>query len=117
MDDYALVLNAGSSSLKFCVFQRPAGQASPMEAPGPLEGIGTPPHRSTKGSDGQRIADQDVPARDGHEAVDALAAWLRSKYGGAHVVGVGHRVVHGGARFTGPTILNPQVLAELRELV
>ena len=55
--------------------------------------------------------------RDGREAVDALAAWLRSKYGGSRVLGVGHRVVHGGARFSGPTIVNPQVLAELRELV
>ena len=43
--------------------------------------------------------------------------WLRSKYGGSRVVGVGHRVVHGGARFTGPTVVNPEVLAALRELV
>ena len=58
-----------------------------------------------------------MPCRDGREAIDALALWLRSKYGGSRVVGVGHRVVHGGARFTGPTVVNPEVLAALRELV
>ncbi len=40
---------------------------------------------------------RDVPA-----ALDALAGWLRARYGGARVLGVGHRVVHGGAKFAGP---------------
>jgi acetate kinase len=55
--------------------------------------------------------------RDGRGALDALAGWLREHYGGARVLGVGHRVVHGGARFTGPTVVTPQVLEELRQLV
>ena len=117
MDDYALVLNAGSSSLKFCVFQRPAGRALAPGGAGQVEGIGSSPRLSAKGEKGEVLANQDVPVRDGRDAVDALAGWLRSKYGGARVVGVGHRVVHGGARFTGPTVLNPQVLAELRDLI
>jgi acetate kinase len=117
MDDYALVLNAGSSSLKFCVFQRPAGETWRLEARGLIEGIGTSPRLSVKNANGETLAKQDVPVRDGREAVESLAAWLRSKYGGARVLGVGHRVVHGGPRFKGPTILNPQVLAELRELI
>jgi acetate kinase len=116
-DDYALVLNAGSSSLKFCVFQRPPGASWRLEARGQIEGIGTAPRLSAKGEKGERLADQDVPVRDGSEAVEALAVWLRSRYGGSRVVGVGHRVVHGGARFAGPTIINPQVLAELRDLI
>ena len=117
MDDYALVLNAGSSSLKFCVFQRPPGEGWRLEARGQIEGIGTSPRLSVKDANGESLAKQDVSVRDGREAVNALAAWLRSKYGGARVVGVGHRVVHGGARFKGPTILSPQVLEELRELI
>ena len=67
--------------------------------------------------EGESLANQDISVRDGREAVDALAAWLRSKYGGSRVLGVGHRVVHGGSKFKGPTILNPQILAELRALV
>jgi len=117
MDDYALVLNAGSSSLKFCVFQRPVGQAWRVEARGQIEGIGTSPRLSVKDANGESLANQEVAGRDGREAINALAVWLRSKYGGSRVVGVGHRVVHGGARFTGPTVVNPEVLAALRELV
>ena len=120
MDDYALVLNAGSSSLKFCVFQRPLGEGWRLEARGQIEGIGTSPRLSVKDPSGESMAKQDLDAaavRDGRQAVEALAGWLRSKYGGSRVLGVGHRVVHGGARFKGPTVLDRQVLAELKELV
>lgn len=117
MDDYALVLNAGSSSLKFCVFQRPAGESWHLAARGQIEGIGTSPRLSAKDADGESLANQDVAARDGKEALDALAGWLRTKYGGSRVLGVGHRVVHGGSRFKGPTILNADVMQELYKLV
>jgi acetate kinase len=118
MDDYALVLNAGSSSLKFCVFMRPGGESWRLEARGQIEGIGTTPRLRVKDTAGGRLADDKLEAvRNTGDAIGALAAWLRSRYGGSHVLGVGHRVVHGGARFTGPTIVNRQVLAELHELV
>lgn len=117
MDDYALVLNAGSSSLKFCVFERPPGESWHLEARGQVEGIGTSPRLSVKDASGQSLANQDVAVNDAHEALDALAGWLRSKYGGSRVLGVGHRVVHGGARFHGPTVLNAEVLRELYQLV
>lgn len=117
MNNYALVLNAGSSSLKFCLFERPAGEGWRMAARGQIEGIGTAPRLCVKDANGEKLADQDVSVGDGHEAVEALAAWLRSKYGGASVLGIGHRVVHGGSHFTGPTILNDRVLTELYDLV
>jgi acetate kinase len=117
MDDYALVLNAGSSSLKFCVFQRPATDAWRLTSRGQIEGIGTTPRLSVKDANDQSIAKQDVKVSDGNEAVEALAVWLRSHYGGARVLGVGHRVVHGGAQFRGPTIVNDQILEELRKLI
>lgn len=117
MDDYALVLNAGSSSLKFCVFERPAGEHWHLEARGQVEGIGTSPRLSVKDEKGESLANQDVVAHDGREALAALADWLRSKYGGARVLGVGHRVVHGGSRFKGPTVLNADVMRELYQLV
>ena len=117
MDDYALVLNAGSSSLKFCVFERSPGERWHLEARGQIEGIGTSPRLSVKDEQGESLAKQDVVAHDGREALAALADWLRSMYGGSRVLGVGHRVVHGGARFKGPTILNEEVLRELYQLV
>jgi len=117
MDDYALVLNAGSSSLKFCVFQRPTGREWRLASRGQIEGIGTSPRLSVKDEEGKSLAKQDVAVKDGSEAVAALAAWLRSNYGGARVLGVGHRVVHGGAQFKGPTIVRPDVVAELKQLI
>jgi acetate kinase len=118
MHDYALVLNAGSSSLKFCVFERPEPLESwRLAARGQIEGIGTSPRLRVKDDNDESLANQDVAACDGREALDVLAAWLRSKYGGSRVLGVGHRVVHGGARFKGPTIVDADVMRELYQLV
>jgi acetate kinase len=119
MDDYALVLNAGSSSLKFCVYRRSEAESWRLEARGQIEGIGTSPRLSAKGGAGERLADQplDARVRDGKGALEALAAWLRSRYGGARVLGVGHRVVHGGAGYAGPIVVTPKVLEELRALI
>ena len=119
MDDYAIVLNAGSSSLKFCVYRRPEVEAWRLEARGQIEGIGTSPRFSAKDARDQSLADDalDGAVGDGRTALDALAAWLRSQYGGARVLGVGHRVVHGGARYAGPTIVTPAVLEDLRQLI
>lgn len=118
MDDYALVLNAGSSSLKFCVFQRPSGQIWHLEARGQIEGIGTHPHISAKNGHGEKLIDStpDIEVTDGKDAIEALARWLRSKWGGSRVLGVGHRIVHGGAKFNGPTIVNARTLNELHKL-
>ncbi len=120
MDDYALVLNAGSSSLKFCVFERPQGERWRLEARGQIEGIGTSPRLTAKVDDGERPVSEEldqITVRDGNAAVNALAGWLRSRYGGSQVLGVGHRVVHGGAKFDRPTVVTPKVIAELKELV
>ena len=119
MDDYALVLNAGSSSLKFCVFQRPDGQSWRLEARGQVEGLGTAPRLSASDTNGRKLADEKLAAwvQSGRDAIDVLALWLRSNYGGSKVVGVGHRVVHGGANFTRPVVITKEVLAELHELV
>jgi len=117
MHDYALVLNAGSSSLKFCVFERPPLESWCLAARGQIEGIGTSPRLRVKDDNDESLANQDVAARDGREALDVLAGWLRSKYGGSRVLGVGHRVVHGGARFKGPTIVDAEVMRELYQLV
>jgi acetate kinase len=119
VDDYALVLNAGSSSLKFCVYRRPPDESWRLESRGQIEGIGTSPRLSVKDAAGARLADDklDASVRDGRGALEALASFLRSTYGGARVLGVGHRVVHGGPRFEGPVVVTQDVLAELRKLI
>lgn len=116
--EYALVLNAGSSSLKFCIFKRPPGASWAVEARGQIEGIGTSPRITVKNAGGAKIHDQKVDSavRDGRGAIDVLSRWLRSNYEGGRIVGVGHRVVHGGARFSRPTIVTQDVLTELKAL-
>src|SRR4029453_10006160 len=119
MDDYAVVLNAGSSSLKFCVYRRPEAEGWRLEARGQIGGVGGGPRLSPQDGGGGSLADVklDDSVHDGRTALDSLAAWLRSRYAGARVLGVGHRVVHGGALYAGPVVVTPQVLEELRRLV
>jgi acetate kinase len=119
MYDYALVLNAGSSSLKFCVFGRAETENWRMESRGQIEGIGTSPRILAKDRDGRILIDQKPEAQvsDGRDALNALSFWLQSTYKPARVLGVGHRVVHGGARYAAPTVVTSQVIAELRSLV
>jgi acetate kinase len=119
MDEYAVVINAGSSSLKFCVFRRPDGQPWLIETRGQIEGIGTAPRFTAKDGDGKGVLDRqlDTSVNDGRKALGAVADWLGERYGGSPVRGVGHRIVHGGAKYTGPTIVTPEVLADLRTLI
>jgi acetate kinase len=126
MDDYALVLNAGSSSLKFSVYRRPdtAGVESAgrgewrVGARGQVDGIGTSPRLTVSDGSGTRIANQPVPAASNAAgALDEVAVWLRSRYDRGRLLGVGHRVVHGGAKYARPTLVTPEVLEDLGTLV
>ena len=120
MGDYTIVLNAGSSSLKFSIYQRPHGAAWRLDVRGQIDGIGSSPRFSASDGSGGRLAGDrlDNSVGDARTALDFLAGWLRSRYGGrASVLGVGHRVVHGGALYAGPTIITPRVLDDLRALI
>jgi len=119
MDDYALVVNAGSSSLKFFVLVKPKKEWWQIASKGQIDGIGTAPHLKSKDAEGKVQVDRDLDSsvHDGKTAVTELADWLRSMYGGSHVSAVGHRVVHGGPKFSTAQIITPEVLDELRRLV
>ena len=120
MDDYAIVINAGSSSLKFCIFQRPHSGGWRLDSRGQIEGIGSSPRLRVSDGQGNRLADSQLDrhaVRDGSTALDAVATWLRSHYGQSRVLAVGHRVVHGGARFISPARITPEVVEELRALI
>jgi acetate kinase len=100
------------------MFQRQQGAAWQVGARGQIEGIGTAPRLTVKDEQGQKLIDDklDASVRDGRAAIDILAGWLRSRYQGGRIVGVGHRVVHGGPRFSKPTVVTREILAELKDL-
>jgi acetate kinase len=117
--DYALVLNAGSSSLKFSVFEQPHDGPWGLATRGQIEGIGTAPRLTAKNADGQTLVDEqpDGPVRDCREALESIVVWLRSRFGRANLLGVGHRVVHGGPHYNSPTVISPTVMEELHRLI
>jgi acetate kinase len=119
MNDYALVLNAGSSSLKFCVYERAMSSPWTLASRGQIDGIGSAPKFSARDAAGTVLAKETLAATvsDGASALESLAAWLRGRYAGARVLGVGHRVVHGGANYAAPVIVTPKVIDELRTLI
>jgi acetate kinase len=111
-DRRILTLNAGSSSLKFGLYAVP-GTGAPL-AVGQVEGIGGPTPRLTLNAG--RVQARDLAAPEAATQTDAMArVWdaVSSLLQGAVVAAVGHRIVHGGARFAAPMALDADVMAEL----
>jgi acetate kinase len=119
VEEFALVLNSGSSSLKFAMFRAAAGRDWPLAARGNVEGIGTSPTMSARDGAGDAMPTPKLAGgvRDADAALEHVFAWLGSHFGGGRIVGVGHRVVHGGPRYAAPVIVTPEVVSELRQLV
>ena len=105
-----LVLNAGSSSLKFSVFAAVASLDPHIR--GLVDGIGVEPKLAAAGG-----AAEAVHAADHRGALDVVADWLERHLDGAPPLAVGHRVVHGGVHFDGPVRIDERVLATLESLV
>jgi acetate kinase len=112
-----LVLNAGSSSIKFCVFRLEGAQLV-RDVRGQVAGLGTGPRLVLRRGD-QLLLDH-VPG-DGPmthaAALDVLLEALREPLGRARIVGVGHRVVHGGLEFMAPIAVDEEVLRRLERYV
>jgi len=113
-----LVLNAGSSSLKFCVYEIRDEALAPV-ARGQIEGLNTSPRFVARDAANEMLDAQslDASVSDAGSALQFLAAWLRARYHGARVLGVGHRVVHGGAHYAAPVVVTARVLDDLKTLV
>jgi acetate kinase len=117
--DAILVVNAGSSSLKFQVFATEGAKELRRLVKGQMDGIGTRPRLRAGGTEQEPLVDQhfapsdiaDLPA-----AIQATAAWLRESQR-VDLVAVGHRVVHGGPRYRDPALIDAEVLAQLERYV
>lgn len=114
-----LSVNAGSSSIKFALFEIPCGDDPRRVASGEIEGIGTLPHLTARDATGNVLTERRWDAGEalGHEAfLGDLLGWAGEHLGADELVAVGHRVVHGGTRYATPTRVTPPVLAELEAL-
>jgi acetate kinase len=111
-----LTINAGSSSIKFALFPLDHPISPIAEVSGQIDGIGAEETKMVaKNRAGERIADQLLNGeRVSHaQAFDALLKWFTATYTGWEIAAVGHRVVHGGERYSQPTVIDAQVLTHL----
>lgn len=112
-----LVINAGSSSVKFSLFEVGADADLRAGAHGQIAGIGTAPRIEIRDAAGGKLLEQGCEAADQEAAVAAILGWLTDHIGGAaNLAGVGHRVVHGGMGFSAPVSIDDDVLAQLDAL-
>ena len=117
MADALLVLNAGSSSLKFSVFD--AGAQLALLLSGQVEGLYTAPRFVAKDARDAEVASKtwDNGKAFGHDdAVAHLVEFLQGRSGTDKLVAVGHRVVHGGVAYPQPVRVTPEVVAALGKL-
>jgi acetate kinase len=115
-----LIVNAGSSSIKFSAFTPVGKEDPPLLFKGQIEGIGTGPHLIARDAAGTALAEKSFDpsnVRDHDAAIGAVSEWLRSIGGQTRLIAVGHRVVHGGAEFAAPVRVDELVLEKLEALV
>jgi len=111
------VLNAGSSSIKFATYA--IDQLGMALFRGQIEKIGLAPLLRIVSPAGEILAERSWPAEslDHNAATWQILSTVRELIRGRPVLGVGHRVVHGGTKYTAPVRIDPGVLASLEELV
>ena len=117
--DAIAVVNAGSSSVKFSLFLR-RGDALDLRLRGQFESLSGKPRFVAKDAAGRTVVERtwDEGARLGHAgALAHLVEFLRGHGEGARLIGVGHRVVHGGLEYAEPVRLDETVLVKLDKYV
>ena len=114
-----LTINAGSSSIKFALFEHASPLLEKAAISGQIDGIGTAGIQLVaKNLAGQKIADQPVPggALTNHkQAFDHLLDWFTNSEASGRIIAVGHRVVHGGESYSHPIVLDDSALEQLAQ--
>lgn len=112
MSDVQLVMNAGSSSLKFAAY---LAKADKPVLKGKVTGIGRAPEFSATGAQADALGALTPDTAHG-EVVQRVLGWLTAHPEFGNIKAVGHRVVHGGRDFSKPVLVTDEVLAQLTEL-
>ncbi len=117
--DIILVLNAGSSSIKFSLFsgaERPGQDGLVCE--GACEGIGDELQAHAKDKAGHLLVNERLSGESTHgRALSWLLDWIEGRFPEHSLLAVGHRIVHGGSRYSAPVKIDADVIAELERLV
>ena len=119
MSDAVLVLNAGSSSIKFELF-KVVGDHAETRLDGQMEGIGASPHLIARDMRRQVLADHRWPGPDVADHVTALVRIMESigpAIADRRIIAVGHRVVHGGPDLADPMLVDDKAMETLRGLM
>lgn len=117
--DTVLVVNAGSSSVKFQVFSVEGDGALRRQIKGQMDGIGSRPRMRATGVGGDALADRAYPidaVPDVPTAMGVAGDWLRDELR-IHPIAVGHRVVHGGPDYDKPVLMDHGVISRLERFV
>ena len=113
-----LTVNAGSSSIKFSLFLLPLLN---QVVAGQIDGIGTDPSFKVKlatiGSEEKIDWSTNQKPVNHQEALACIIDWLHEQFSSIKVIAVGHRVVHGGQKYTHSIIVNDEVMHDLESLV
>ncbi|WP_047396933.1 acetate/propionate family kinase [Chitinibacter sp. ZOR0017] len=119
MSDLVLVINAGSSSIKFSLFETTAADPQVLYK-GQMEGLYVEPKFSAKDANDEKVANETLPAdvpKNHDYALRHMLAWLQQRLGGRQIKVIGHRVVHGGTQYSKPERVTPELLAGLEALI
>jgi acetate kinase len=112
---HILTINGGSSSIKFAVFESEDSLRRILE--GGIEGIGLPEATlKVKGANRADNFSRPVTAPDHTVAVSALMDWIEERGGRDALTAVGHRVVHGGPKYSKPERITAEMVEELYRL-
>lgn len=118
MSKPVLALNAGSSSLKFGLFEgRHEGQEPAPLATGSAYSEGEGFRFKAIAADGSLLADELLAANGQPDLVGRILSWIEERFRGDQLAVVGHRIVHGGGGFADPVLVDDQLLKELEALV
>ena len=113
-----LTLNAGSSSIKFSLYEVQSSDGLAIASSGEIEGIGSAPHFVARDRQGKLLAERSwaKPDQEFGSLLEEVVSWTESHLAEDRLIAVGHRIVHGGRDHVRPELVTPELLTLLDQL-
>jgi acetate kinase len=120
MNKFLVVINAGSSSIKFAIYRLDSSSQLIADANGQIDGIGNQPNFTVTNQQGALLVDNMLPNNEAAEhkaTISIIYTWLLKYITEGELLAVGHRVVHGGQHYAEPVLIDTKVLSDLESLI